>query len=88
MALHGVYSRMQDGARGKPFRNQARIVVSEACVTYSARSVTGETKSTELPIHWHGDTEFSVDWSRCLCSAKSCAGFAHELGEDLCGLRP
>ena len=24
----------------------------------------------------------------CLCSAKSCAGFAHELGEDLCGLRP
>ena len=63
MPLHGVYSRMQDGARGKPFRNQARIVVSEACVTYSARSVTGETKSTELPIHWHGKTEFSVDWS-------------------------
>ena len=63
MSLHGVYSRMHDGERWKPFRNQAQIVVSEACMTYSTRPMAGETKRTELPIQWHGDTAFSVDWS-------------------------
>ena len=63
MCLHGVYSRMHDGERWKPFRNQAQIVVSEACMTYSTRPMAGETKRTELPIQWHGDTAFSVDWS-------------------------
>ena len=63
MILHGVYSRMDDGDRRTPFRNQAQIVVSEACMTYSTRPMAGETKRTELPIQWHGDTAFSVDWS-------------------------
>ena len=63
MILHGVYSRMQDGERWRPFRNQAQIVVSEACMTYSTRPMAGETKRTKLPIQWHGDTAFSVDWS-------------------------
>ena len=64
MSLHGVYSRMHDGERWKPFRNQAQIVVSEASMTYSARPMPGESKRTELPIHWHGESAFSVDWSR------------------------
>ena len=63
MSLHGVYSRMHDGERWKPFRNQAQIVVSEASMTYSTRPMAGETKRTELPIQWHGDTAFTVDWS-------------------------
>ena len=63
MSLHGVYSRMHDGERWQPFRNQAQIVVSETCMTYSTRPMAGETKRTELPIQWHGDTAFSVDWS-------------------------
>ena len=28
MSWHGVYSRMHDDARSKPFRNRAQIVVS------------------------------------------------------------
>ena len=63
MSLHGVYSRMHDGERWKPFRNQAQIVVSEASMTYSTRPMAGETKRTELPIQWHGDTAFTGDWS-------------------------
>ena len=62
MSLYGVYYRMEDGNRRTPFRNQAQIVVSKTCVTYSTRPMAGETKRTQLPIQWHGDTEFSVDW--------------------------
>ena len=32
-------------------------------MTYSTRPMAGETKRTQLPIQWHGDTAFSVDWS-------------------------
>ena len=63
MSLHGVYSRMHDGERGKPLRNQAQIVVSEGSMTYSARPMPGETTRTELPIQWHDESAFSVDWS-------------------------
>ena len=62
MFLHGVYSRMDDGNRRTPFRNQAQIVVSATCVTYSTRTMAGQTKRTVLAIQWHGDTAFTVDW--------------------------
>ena len=63
MFLQGVYSRMHDSKRWKPFRNRAQIEVSEDCVIYSTRPMAGETKRTELPIQWQGDTRFSVNWS-------------------------
>ena len=79
MSLHGVCSRMHDGERWKPFRNQAQIVVSEACMTYSTRPMAGETKRTELPIQWHGDTAFSVDWSPvCRHWSKAATFRAHD----------
>ena len=62
MCLHGVYSRMDDGNRRTPFRNQAQIVVSATCVTYSTRTMAGQTKRTVLAIQWQGDTAFCVDW--------------------------
>ena len=62
MSLYGVHYRMEDGTRRTPFRNQPQIVVSKTCMTYSTRPMAGETKRTQLPIQWHGDTEFSVDW--------------------------
>ena len=79
MSLHGVYSRMDDGNRRTPFRNQAQIVVSATCVTYSTRPMAGETKRTELPIQWHGDTAFSVDWrSVCRRWGKAATFRAHD----------
>ena len=63
MSLQGVYSRMHDGERSKPFRNQAQIVVSESSMIYSARPMPGEKTRTEIQIRWHDESAFSVDWS-------------------------
>ena len=66
MILHGVYSRMDDGDRRTPFRNRAQIMVSATSLTYSTHTKAGEIKRV-LPIQWHGDIAFTVDWRR-VCS--------------------
>ena len=62
MSLLGVYSRMHDGERWKPFLNQAQIEISEAGITYSTRPMGGERRRQELPIQWQGENAFLVDW--------------------------
>ena len=63
MSCQGVYSRMHDDARSKPFRNRAQIVVSEKSLIYFAFPRPGENTRTEIPIRWLDESAFSVDWS-------------------------
>ena len=46
-----------------PFRNQARLHISEAGITYSTRTMAGATRRHRLTTRWHSDTSFSVDWT-------------------------
>ena len=85
MLLRGVYARMHDGERSKPFRNEAQSVVSGATVTYSTRPMAGDTKRTELPIQWHGDT-FTVDWSPVCPRWSKAATFRAHVENGVAGL--
>ena len=77
MSWHGVYSRMHDDARSKPFRNCAQIVVSEKSWIYSAFSRPGENTRTEIPITWLEESTFIVDWTR-VCRHWSTAAIFHQ----------
>ena len=80
MSLHGVYSRMHDDARSKPFRNCAQILVSEKSLIYSAFSRPGENTRTEIPITWLEESTFIVDWTR-VCRHWSTAAIFHQHSE-------
>ena len=80
MSWHGVYSRMHDDARSKPFRNCAQIVVSEKSLIYSAFSRPGENTRTEIPITWLEESTFIVDWTR-VCRHWSTAATFHQHSE-------
>ena len=64
MSCQGVYFRMHDDARSKPFRNRAQILVSEKSLIYSAFPMPGKSRRTEIPITWLQESGFIVDWSR------------------------
>ena len=59
MPLDGVYCRMEGHDRTRPFRNQARIYIAGASITYSSH----RSARTELPTRWYDDTSFHVDWT-------------------------
>ena len=59
MPLDGVYCRMEGHDRTRPFRNQARIYIAGASITYSSH----QSARTELPTRWYDDTSFHVDWT-------------------------
>ena len=80
MSWHGVYSRMHDDARSKPFRNCAQIVVSEKSLIYSAFSRPGVNTRTEIPITWLEESTFIVDWTR-VCRHWSTAATFHQHSE-------
>ena len=59
MPLDGVYCRMEGHHRTRPFRNQARIHIAGASITYSSH----QSARTVLPTRWYDDTSFHVDWT-------------------------
>ena len=74
MSCQGVYFRMHDDARWKPFRNRAQIVVSEKSLIYCDFPRPGENTRTEIPITWLEESAFIVDWTR-VCPHWSNAAF-------------
>ena len=80
MSWHGVYSRMHDDARSKPFRNRAQIVVSEKSLIYADFSRPGENTRTEIPITWLEESTSIVDWTR-VCRHWSNAAIFHQHSE-------
>ena len=86
MALQGVYSRMHDDARRKPFRNQAQILVLQSSMIYSARPRPGESTRTEIPIRWLDESAFIVDWSRVCRHWSNAAIFRRHIDNGVPGL--
>ena len=77
MSCQGVYFRMHDDARSKPFRNRAQILVSKKCLIYSAFPMPGKSRRAEIPITWREDSGFIVEWGR-VCRHWSKAATFHE----------
>ena len=86
MSSQGVYSRMEDGARSKQFRNRAQIVVSENSLIYSAFPRPGENTRTQIPIRWLDDSSFIVDWSPVCQHWSNAAIFRRHMENGVRGL--
>ena len=80
MSCQGVYFRVHDDDRSKPFRNCAQILVSKKSLIYSAFPMPGKSRRIEIPITWRKDSGFLVDWSR-VCRHWSKAATFHQHSE-------
>ena len=79
MPLDGVYCRMEGHHRTRPFRNQARIYIAGASITYFSQ----QSARTELPTRWYDDTSFHVDWTPvCRRWGKAATFRAHVENEE------